>query len=85
MAVPHKTTTNGSEHAHVAQAAENLLNEGKKLANELYHDGLEKLNLAEKDLKAQTDEILEKVRKKPLQAVLIAGGIGFLLSTLLRK
>ncbi len=74
-----------AKHAHVGEAAVQLLNESKKLATELYEEGLKKMGVAEKDLEAYSNEVLDKVRKKPLQAVLIAGGIGFLLSSLFRK
>jgi ElaB/YqjD/DUF883 family membrane-anchored ribosome-binding protein len=74
-----------AEHANVVAAATALVNESKKFANELYEDGLKKVGVAQKDLEQYSDEVLAKVRKNPLKSILIAGGIGFLLSTLLRK
>ena len=71
--------------SHVGEAANNLLEEGKKLANELYKDGLNKVSEAEDNVKEYSDELLKKVQENPLTSILIAGGIGFLLSTLLKK
>jgi ElaB/YqjD/DUF883 family membrane-anchored ribosome-binding protein len=74
-----------AQHSHVAEAATTLLNESKKLASELYEDGLKKVGVAQDDLQHYSDELLDKVRKNPLKSILIAGGIGVLLSALLRK
>lgn len=71
--------------SHVGEAATELLTEGKKLANELYEEGLGKISEAEEQVKEYSDELLKKVQQNPLASVLIAGGIGFLLSTLLKK
>lgn len=74
-----------SKKSHITEAAVDLLDEGIKFANELYDDGLKKVNVAQKEVEVYKDELLEQVRENPLKAVLIAGGIGFLLSVLLRK
>lgn len=76
---------NASQKAHVADAASELLNEGKKYAHELYEEGLNKVNEAEDSVKKYSDELLRKVQENPLTSVLIAGGIGFLLSKILKK
>ncbi len=79
----------GQQHfgnkSHVGEAAEGLLNEGKKLANEVYKEGLNKVCEAEDNIKEYSDELLVKVQKNPLAAILIAGGVGFLLSMLIKK
>ena len=80
-----KSGNSDKQRSHVAEAATELLNEGKKLAGELYEDGLHKVNNAELNVKEYSDELLKKVKENPLTSVLIAGGIGFLLSALLRK
>lgn len=74
-----------SKKAHVAEAATDLLDETKKLAAELYEEGLKKIEAAQKEAGTYSDELLEKVREHPLKAILIAGGVGLLLSALLRK
>ncbi len=71
--------------AHVAEAASELVNEGKKLAHELYEESAHKMTEAQKAVAGRSDEVLEKVRKNPLTSVLIATGVGFLLSSLFRK
>ncbi|MCP0914827.1 MULTISPECIES: ElaB/YgaM/YqjD family protein [Legionella] len=74
-----------SRTANVTDAASELIQEGKKLASELYEEGLNKVHDAQKNVKEYSDEVLEKVRKNPMTSVLIAAGVGFLLSALLRK
>ncbi len=78
-------TTKPNQKAHVREAASELLNESKKWANEMREEGLHKVSEAEEDIKVYSDQLLKKVQENPLASVLIAGGIGFLLSSLLRK
>ncbi len=80
----NKPTLN-SKKAHVNEAAAELLEETKKYANELYEEGIKKITQAQKEATHYSDELLEKVREHPLKAILIAGGLGLLLSALLRK
>ena len=76
---------NHPQKSHVSDAANDLLNESKKLANELYEDGLTKLNEAEQQIKNYSDQVIIKIQEKPITSLLIAGGIGFILSRLLKK
>lgn len=76
---------NGHDKAHINEALCELLNEGKKRANELYSDGTKKIESAEESIKEYSDSLLKKVQENPLASVLIAGGIGFILSRLLKK
>lgn len=78
-------TLRNSSKAHVGDAANELLNESKKLANELYEEGVSKLTEAEQQIKDYSEQLVNKIQEKPLTSLLIAGGIGFLLSKLLRK
>lgn len=71
--------------ACMTDAASELLNEGKKYANELYKEGLNKVSEAEDSVKEYSDDLLKKVQENPLASVLIAAGVGFLLSALLKK
>lgn len=73
------------QKSHVSDAANDLLSESKKLANELYEEGLSKLSGAEDQVKEYSDQFLKKIQKNPLSSVLIAGGVGFLLSKLLKR
>lgn len=62
-----------------------VVSDSVKLAHELYQEGLNKWRGASDEAAACSDALLEKVREHPLKALLIAGGVGILLSTLLRK
>ncbi|KTD26844.1 DUF883 family protein [Legionella israelensis] len=82
------TTQNPSTaeaRADVKQAASDLMNESKKFAHELYEDGIDKVHEAQDAAKEYSDVLLNKVRKNPLASVLIAAGVGFLVSAILRK
>lgn len=76
---------NGQYKSHIEKAASDLLRDGKKLANALYEDGLSKVGQTEDNIKEYSDELVKKVQKNPLASVLIAGGVGFILSMILRK
>ncbi|MDR3501222.1 MAG: hypothetical protein P4L79_01390 [Legionella sp.] len=76
---------NRGDRSHVSEAASDLLNEGKKWANEVREEGIQRACQAEENLKECSDELLKKVQQNPLTAVLMAGGIGFLLAKILRK
>ena len=80
----HQSKPN-SKKSHVSEAATHLLDESKKFAHELYEDSLKKVDVIQKETKDYADELLNTVREHPLKAILIAGGVGLLLSTLLRK
>ena len=89
MATTKKTTTTSNnradERAKVAEAANVLLNESKKYANELYEEGIHKVSDAQNHAKEYGDEVVEKVKQNPVTSILIAAGVGFLLSSILRK
>lgn len=93
MATASKTTkhSNSAVHhtrqaqAHINSAANDLLGDGKKLMNALYKDGLDKVDFAEDTVMEYSDKVLKKVKANPLASVLIAGGIGFILSAWIRK
>jgi ElaB/YqjD/DUF883 family membrane-anchored ribosome-binding protein len=80
-----KNDTIRNTKAQVGDAANELLNESKKRANELYEDGITKLTEAEQQIKDYSEQLVTKIQEKPLTSILIAGGIGFILSRLLRK
>jgi len=71
--------------AHVGEAASELYEEGKKRAGELYEEGMNGVHNVEENMKQYSDDVLKKVQKNPLASVLIAAGVGFLLSSILRK
>lgn len=83
--VSKRTPKPDAHKAQVAEAASELLNESKKYANELYEDGMHRVHDVQEHAKEYSDQIVDKVRKNPMSSVLIAAGVGFLLSALLRK
>lgn len=71
--------------SHVSEAANTLLNEGKKFAQEIYEDGVSKVSEAEANVKEYSDQLVKKVQENPLSSLVIAAGVGFLLSKLFHK
>ncbi len=74
----------------VAKAAKEKLNgkKGKNLhpdTDKWIDEGKKKMHEVQDELKVYTDEIIKAVQEKPLTSVLIAGGVGFILSSLFRK
>lgn len=65
--------------------AEDLYNQTKEKASDLYDEGMKKMYDAQDNLKEYSDELVKNVREKPFTSLLIAGGIGFIISALLRK
>lgn len=82
MASLDKQSAN-SNSRHAQQIADNLLENGKKIAQDLYEKGTSKLD--DRHMRAYTEQLTKKIRENPIKSVLIASGIGFILSTLLKK
>ncbi len=92
QSAPHTRADLNQAKAHMHEAKEamsdavgDLWVEGKKMANEWYEDGLQRLNTTEHELEQYADQMVTRIKKNPLKAVLIAGGIGFLFASLLKK
>ena len=85
----HTNKSNGHHRAHVGEAANQLLNESRKLANELYAEGINLVNhqvkKAEGNVKEYSDTLIKKIQHNPISSVFIAAGIGFILSKVLKK
>lgn len=77
----------GSKHekSDVAMAADKLLNEGKNFASALCQDGLNKVEQSQESAKEFSNDLVKKVQKNPIASLLVAAGVGFLLSSMLRK
>ena len=73
-----------NQKSDVAGAATNLLHEGKKWANEMRDEGLNQVSHAEENIKEYSDQVLRKVQANPLASVLIAAGVGYLFSKLIK-
>lgn len=83
----HTTHRNVTAHprAHLKAAATELLSEGRRMANELYEEGWHRVGDVQDTAKEYSDELVKTVKRNPLTSLLIAGGIGFLLSSLFKK
>jgi len=71
--------------ARVMDSANDLVNESKKYANELYQQGMDKVSGAEDVVKQYSDRAAQKIQDKPFTSILVAAGVGMLLSVLFRK
>lgn len=69
----------------VGEAAQELYEESKKMANQLYEDSRNKVQEAQSSIKMYSNDIANKVQQQPLLSLLIAGGVGFILSSLFRR
>lgn len=67
------------------EKAESLYEQTKHKANQLYDEGVKTFCDAEEHLKMYANDLVKSVKEKPLTSLLIAGGIGFIISSLLRK
>ena len=54
-------------------------------ATKIYAEGKRTVADAQENIKEYTDNLVKHVREKPLSSLLIAGGIGFILSSLFKK
>ncbi|MDI1352880.1 MAG: hypothetical protein PSV35_08990 [bacterium] len=78
-------THNETTGACMTETACDVMNEGKKYAKELYQQGVDTMYDAEKTVKEYSDKMVQRIHDKPITAVLVAAGIGMLVSALLRK
>jgi ElaB/YqjD/DUF883 family membrane-anchored ribosome-binding protein len=78
----------GSKLSHPSElmdSASELFCEGKNKAHELYDEGVQKVSETQKTVNEYSDEFVKKVKENPVTSVLIAAGVGYILSSLLRK
>ena len=54
-----------SKQSHIGDAASELLNEGKKFANELYEDGINQVDKAKKEVALEKQKAQVKARNNP--------------------
>lgn len=79
-----KFSTDAIRSSQVSEAASNLLHEGKKMASSMYEDSKHKASEVQENLKWYTDSVASGVQKKPVASILIACGVGYILSSLWR-
>lgn len=75
--------TNASQK--IKDTASELLDESKKMASDLYKQGMDKVNDAEEKVQEYSDLLMSKIHDNPLTSVLIAVGAGLLLSALFKR
>ncbi|KTC90170.1 hypothetical protein OQJ18_05205 [Fluoribacter dumoffii] len=63
---------------HLKKGSNILIDEGKRKASELYHEGLDKASEMEQSIENIVNNLAGKIREKPLSSVLIAAAIGYL-------
>ncbi len=71
--------------SHLSDAAEDLIKEGKKFANEVYQQGVDQVTNTEELVKDYSEKLVQKIQEKPITSVLLAAGVGILLASFLRK
>lgn len=57
----------------------------KEAASDMYKGGKKQLHGLEQNFEEYSDELINKVREKPLTSLLIAVGVGFILSKIIKK
>lgn len=96
MDMSHNNTTgNRHEHDshshshdcdhHVGEAASDLLKESKKMAHNLYNNGVDKVCNMQNSIKGYSHEVAHHVHDRPMRSLLIAGVVGFILASLMHK
>lgn len=73
------------EKEKTLEHADALYDQVKNRAYEIYEEGKKTASHAQDNLKHYTDNLTKYVRERPISSLLIASGIGFILSSLLRK
>ncbi|KTD19950.1 Bacterial protein of uncharacterised function (DUF883) [Legionella lansingensis] len=86
---PTADPTSKANRKRTRAAQKNTVNEHyeqlTQSTSEMFEEARAKLGEAKETLKEYSNELAENVRKKPLMSILIAGSIGFILSSLFRK
>lgn len=84
------STSNFSDsQAKIKESAADIINESKKMAGDVYQQGVNKMNEkvhdAEEYMHDYSDKFVKKIHANPIGSVLVAVGVGMLLSSILRK
>jgi ElaB/YqjD/DUF883 family membrane-anchored ribosome-binding protein len=69
----------------IKNTTESCAQETSNGVTHLLNESFKKMAGPDADMKQYSDELIEKIKENPLKAVLIAGGVGMLLATLLKK
>lgn len=79
------SSTARNRKPHLAQATNELLHNGQDSVYKLYETGMDKIDEINKKAHEITDEWTLKVKNNPVGAVLVAAGIGFILSRIFHR
>lgn len=69
----------------VKEKVESTTEQIKEKASDFYEESKEQIHSIEGSMEEYSEQFVNKVRKYPLTSLLIAGGIGFVLSKILKK
>lgn len=72
------------ENNDTSSQSKRVLEETKKLGTDIYNDGTETINELKDKFQEHSDKVVQNVKEKPFTSLLIAAGIGFILSRLLK-
>lgn len=67
------------------ETVDSFADQVKDTVSDLYENSKDKLTSLEGCIEEYAGEVIQKVKQKPLTSLLIAGGIGFIISKLLKK
>lgn len=81
----HKHTASHHDYKEVQDNINKHYQKAKKDVGEWVDEGKKKIGDLHGDVEAYTEDLIKVVKENPLTSVLVAGGIGFVLSALLRK
>jgi len=77
--------TERSNEYHLSEAAEQMINEGIKLATKIFEESKDKFGQYNDELLQYTEQLTKTVRKKPVTSLLVTGGVVFLLVKLFKR
>ncbi|MFA6302591.1 MAG: hypothetical protein WC627_05595 [Legionella sp.] len=78
-----------SGESRIKGSANELLRDSQKLANDIYEEGMskvsKKVNEVEDVVQDYSDVLIKKIHANPISSVLVAVGVGFLISSIFKK
>ncbi|AUH74280.1 hypothetical protein [Legionella sainthelensi] len=66
------------------EASENLKEQVKETASNVYQEGKDKFNEIENVVCDYTEKFIQSIKDKPITSILIAGGIGYFLAKIFK-
>ncbi|WED44228.1 hypothetical protein [Legionella cardiaca] len=81
----NSTSSKNLRESHLGEATNDFINDGKRVANELYEEGRNRIYEVQNNIKDYSSKVADKVYERPITSLLIAGGIGYILSALFHR